>query len=135
MQRIQSLRQRAGQIDSELNNLTDKILNENLRETTDAQWKVGRIEEDLKAKVVSMNWLQTADFYLADFSPTPLEKCLADLNGNFTIQNPRPHTKIFAKLKPEDSTNGYFWLVDLPPKGKKLILSNDNQFTAPTNFP
>ena len=118
MQKIQPLRQRASQIDSELNNLTEKIFNERLKETTDAQWKVGQIEEDLKAKAASMNWPQTADFYLADFSPTPSEKCLADLDGNFTIQNPRPRTKIFAKLKPEDSTNGFFWLVDYRPEAK-----------------
>ena len=53
---------------------------------------------------------------------------LTDKKGYFVVHNPTKGTKIFAKLKSDETGEEFFWLVDLPPKGQKLILSSDNTF-------
>jgi hypothetical protein len=93
--------------------------------------KVERTKENLQAATANLAAFQTPYFYLADFSPAALGISLADSGGNFSIQNPKNGVKVFAKLKLEDSKSGYFWLVDLPTKGQKLILSNGNLFARP----
>jgi hypothetical protein len=66
---------------------------------------------------------------LADFSPATLETSLTDEAGYFVIHNPKPGTKIFAKVESDETNKDFFWLLDPPQKGDKLILSDTNLFT------
>ena len=72
--------------------------------------------------------------YFTGFSPPPIESTVTDSEGNFSISKSRKNVKIFAKAQREvlDSTEVYYWLVDLPPEGQKLILSNGNLFVPPS---
>jgi hypothetical protein len=128
---IQEIQRDVNRIDNELGSFTLKVENEKALETSAMMQKVELTKENLQSAAANLAMFQTPYFYLADFSPTALEISLADLEGNFVIHNPKKGTKIFAKLKLEDANSGYFWLVDLPPKGQKLILSNGNLFKVP----
>ena len=79
----------------------------------------------------------TANDYFNGFTPVPIETIVTDAEGNFTIQNPKAGAKVLAKAQREtlDSVETYFWLIDLPAKGEKFILSNNNMFTIPANSP
>ena len=131
IRRIESIRHDAVRTDNELDSFPQKVKNEKAWENSAAMQKVELTKENLQIATANLAAFQTPFFYLADFSPTSLEMSLADLSGNFTIHNPKKGSKVFAKLKLEDSKSGYFWLVDLPPEGQKLILSNGNLFSSP----
>jgi hypothetical protein len=134
-QKIKELVYRSQQIDREYKEIMDKLIREKQRETSDAQQSVEAIKTKQGITARSLADLHTAFHYLSDFNPTPVETTLTDETGNFAIKAPRQNAKIFAKIKLDELGINYFWLVDLPQKGEKLILSNNNQFTVPTNFP
>jgi hypothetical protein len=77
---------------------------------------------------------QSPSFYLADFSPTALETSVTDKKGYFVVHNPTKGTKIFATVKSDETGEEFFWLVDLPQKEEKLVLSDSNLLTIPTNL-
>jgi len=128
IQRLQSIRFDANRIDNEIDSLPETIRNKRswriktaMAALTETQIKVAGANQTLKS-------FQTPYFYLADFSPAALEMSLTDEAGNFVIHNPKPGTKIFAKVESDETNKDFFWLVDLPPKGQKLILNSDNMF-------
>jgi hypothetical protein len=73
----------------------------------------------------------TANDYFAGFFPSPIEASMTDAEGNFTIERPKQPAKVFAKAQRQTSgsSEDYFWLVDLPATGDKLVLSNNNMFS------
>ena len=127
-QRIKSLRERTRQIENELESLARKIQNEKNTNAAIAKQKVDDIDDKIKAANDSLASFKTPYFYLGDFLPKPMEMSLTDDKGNFVINQPKPHAKIFAKIYLEDSKSSYYWLVDLPTKGEKLNLSDGNAF-------
>ena len=127
-QRIKSLRERTRQIENELESLARKIQNEKNTNAAIAKQKVDDIDDKIKAANDSLASFKTPYFYLGDFLPKPMEMSLTDDKGNFVINQPKPHAKIFAKIYLEDSKSSYYWLVDLPAKGEKLNLSDGNAF-------
>ncbi len=127
-QRIKSLRERTRQIGNELESLALKIQNEKNTNAATAKQKVEDIDNKIKAANDSLASLKTPFFSLGDFAPKPVEMSLTDDKGNFVINQPKPHTKIFAKINLEDSKSSYYWLVDLPTNGEKLNLSDGNAF-------
>jgi hypothetical protein len=127
-QRIKSLRERTRQIGNELESLVRKIQNEKNTNAVMAKQKVDDIDNKIKTANDSLASLKTPYFYLDDFSPRPMEMSLTDDKGNFVINQPKPHAKIFAKINLKDSKSSYYWLVDLPATGEKLNLSDGNAF-------
>jgi len=127
-QRIKSLRERTRQIGNELESLVRKIQNEKNTNAVTAKRKVDDVDNKIKAANDSLTSLKTPYFYLGDFMPKPMEMSLTDDKGNFVINQPKPHAKIFAKINLEDSKSSYYWLVDLPATGEKLNLSDGNAF-------
>jgi hypothetical protein len=81
---------------------------------------------DISTTTSSLAVFQTTYFYFDGFEPNPIESCLTDSNGEFSMPNTKRSAKIFAKLVQDKS--GVFWLVDLPADGRKLILNNENIF-------
>lgn len=75
----------------------------------------------------------TANDYFGGFFPTPIETTETDVEGDFTIERPKQTAKVFVKAQRQtmNSVENYFWLVDLPATGDKLILSNNNMFKVP----
>jgi hypothetical protein len=134
-ERIQAIVQRPFR--GEVDNLTMRVSNERLMQMDAAMDAVKTTEQKLDEANQTLKSFQTPYFYLSDFSPTALETSQADAKGNFVIHNPKPGTKIFAKLEPDvDATNSeFFWLVDLPQNGEKVILSENNLFAISTNTP
>jgi hypothetical protein len=130
-QRIKSLRERTRQIENELESLARKIQNEKNTNAVTAKQKVDDIDGKIKAANDSLDSLKTPYFYLGGFLPKPVEMSLTDDKGDFVINQPKPHTKIFAKINLEDSKSSYYWLVDLPANGEKLSLSDGNAFKGP----
>jgi hypothetical protein len=127
-QRIKSLWDRTSQIGNEFESLARKIQNEKNTNTVTAKQKVDAIDDKIKAANDSLASLKTPNFYLGDFLPKPMETSLTDDKGNFVINQPRSHAKVFAKIYFEDSKSSYYWLVDLPTTGEKLNLSDGNAF-------
>jgi len=127
-QRIKSLRERTRQIGNELESLVRKIQNEKNTNAAMAKQKVDDIDNKIKAANDSLVSLKTPYFYLGDFAPRPTEMSLTDDKGNFVINQPKSHAKIFAKIYMEDSKSSYYWLLDLPTNGEKLNLSDGNAF-------
>ena len=130
-QRIKSLRERTRQITNELESLARKIQNEKNTNAATAKQKIDDINNKIKAANDSLASLKTPNYYLGDFSPKPIEMSLTDDKGNFVVNQPKPHTKIFAKINLEDSKSSYYWLVDLPAQGEKLSLSDGNALKGP----
>ena len=60
-----------------------------------------------------------------------LKNCLD--NGEHL--NPKAGTKVFAKVKSDETSKEFFWLLDLPNEGEKLVLNENNLFTVPANSP
>jgi hypothetical protein len=85
-------------------------------------------EKKLDEANQTLKSFQTPYFYLSDFSPAALEMSQTDVKGNFVVHNPKEGTKVFAKVKSDETNEEFFWLVDWPTKGQKLILSNGNMF-------
>ncbi len=127
-QKIKSLRERTRQIGNELESLVRKIQDEKNTNAVIVKQKVDDIDNKIKAANDSLASLKMPYFYLGDFLPKPMEMSLTDDKGNFVINQPKPHAKIFAKINLEDSKSSYYWLVDLPTKGEKLNLSDGNAF-------
>lgn len=127
-QTVQTLRQQIIRVGSELGSLAQKIKNEKELQNSDEKGKVASIEVKIKQANNSLASFQKARFYFGGFSPKAIEISLTDGSGNFTINQPRPGTKIFAMIKSDDLKSEYFWLVDLPDKNQKLILSDANSF-------
>jgi uncharacterized protein with GYD domain len=75
----------------------------------------------------------TANDYFAGFMPVTIETTVTDAEGAFTIDRPKQAAKVFAKAQKQtsNSVENYYWLVDLPATGDKLVLNNDNMFTVP----
>jgi hypothetical protein len=128
MQRLRSIRHDADHIDDEIDSVVAKIKNEKNRQRQTATEKLNEANQALKSFL-------TPNFYLADFSPAALEMSLTDKKGYFVVRNPTKGTKIFAKVKSDEISEEFFWLVDLPQNGKKLILSDNNLFSVPANSP
>jgi hypothetical protein len=87
----------------------------------------------LSAAATALKTFPTANDYFEGFFPSPIETTVTDAEGDFTIERPKQPAKVFAKAQKQttDSVETYFWLVDLPATGDKLILSNNNMFTVP----
>jgi archaellum component FlaC len=127
-QRIKSLGERTRQIENELESLTRKIENERSADAAAAKQKVNGIDDKIKTANDAVASYTSADFCLSNFSPKALEMSLTDDKGNFVINQPKSHAKIFAKVKLADSKSSYYWLVDLPADGVSLNLSDGNAF-------
>jgi hypothetical protein len=125
--RIESIRLDANRLDNEM-------------DSTVAAIKAKKEQQKINATVILnsddqlLNSYQSPRFYLSDFCPVPLETLQADDEGRFAIHNTREGTRVFAKVMPDnnDTNEEFFWLVDLPPVGQKLILNDGNLFN-PTN--
>jgi hypothetical protein len=87
-------------------------------------------QEQLSESEQSLKDILSANNYLEDFSPAAIETSTTDAGGNFVIDTPKEPSKVFVKTQKQvlDSVENYYWLVDLPPQGQKLILSNGNLF-------
>lgn len=133
--KMQSLHYRSEEIDRKVNEFYNRTKNQKDRETQAAQQEFEQAEREVSEAMGALANLKTASFYLGDFDPVSIESALTDEKGDFTLHNPQKNTKIFVKLRTPESSESCFWLVDLPPKGKKLVLSNNNVFTIPANSP
>lgn len=128
--RISSIQVDVKNVDNEISSLTANVAEEEKERIQILTDQLNEANESLKS-------FQTANYFLADYSPAALEVSLTDEKGRFVIHNPMPDTKIFATVKPDngETNEDFFWLVDLPATGEKLILSNNNMFTVPANPP
>lgn len=95
--------------------------------------ELARAEKELNVTESALKNFPTANDYFEGFMPSPIETTMADVEGDFTIESPKQPAKVFAKAQRQamGSVENYYWLVDLPAAGDKLILSNTNMFTAP----
>ena len=86
----------------------------------------------LNAAATALKNFPTANNYFAGFMPAPIETTVTDAEGAFTIERPKQAAKVFAIAQKQTSSSveNYFWLVDLPATGEKLILTNNNMFRA-----
>jgi hypothetical protein len=103
---------------------------------TKAELKLAQTK--LNDAATALNNYPTANDYFGGFFPTPIETTMTDVEGDFTIDRPKQAAKVFAKAQRQTSgsAENYFWLVDLPETGNKLILNNNNMFTVPRqSFP
>jgi len=101
--------------------------------TVAAKAELALAEDKLKTAATALKNFPTANDYFEAFMPSPIETTEADVEGNFTIDRPKQPSKVFAKAQcqTEGSAETYFWLVDVPATGDKLVLSNDNMFRVP----
>jgi hypothetical protein len=127
-QRIQSLSHRADQIAGEDDRLENKIKNERRMQIQTTMAALYAAKKKLDEANKNLKFFQSPDYYLSDFSPAALEISQTDAKGKFAFYNPKAGTKVFAKVKSDETGEVFFWLVDLPSKGQKLILSSDNTF-------
>ncbi len=90
-------------------------------------------EKKLDAAAMALKSSPTANDYFEGFMPSPIETTEADVEGDFIIERPKQPAKVFAKAQRQTSgsVENYYWLVDVPATGDKLILSNDNMFKVP----
>ncbi|HTV40209.1 MAG TPA: hypothetical protein VMF08_06525 [Candidatus Sulfotelmatobacter sp.] len=98
---------------------------------TKAELELARTK--LKIAAHALKNFPTANDYFAGFMPSPIETTVTDAEGAFTIGRPKQAAKVFAKAQKQtsDFVENYYWLVDLPATGDKLILNNNNMFTVP----
>ena len=98
---------------------------------TKAELKLARAK--LNDTAATLKAFPTANDYFEGFFPTPIEITMTDVEGDFTIDRPKQPAKVFAKAQRQmsGSIENYFWLVDLPATGARLILNNSNLFTVP----
>jgi hypothetical protein len=127
-QRIQSIRQRATRIAGEDDNLENKINNERRIQIQASMAALNSTKKKLDEANQNLKSAQSPNFYLSDFSPAALEISQTDAAGDFQIHNLKQGAKIFAKVESDETNKVFFWLVELPPKGQKLILNNSNTF-------
>lgn len=101
--------------------------------TGTTETELARAREKLNAAALALSNFPTAKDYFEGFLPAPIETAMTDAEGGFTIERPKQAAKVFAKAQKREQTSveNYFWLVDLPTTGKKLILSNKNMFRVP----
>lgn len=135
--RCSLLRQNLSDADNQLANIKYNFMAPYRDAESRADTALGNALAKSRAAATALKSFPTADDYLDDFLPSPIETTVTDAEGNFIIQNPKTGAKVFAKAQRQtlDSTENYFWLVDLPPAGDKLILSNNNMFTVPAVSP
>jgi hypothetical protein len=127
-QRIQSIRWQAIRMSGEDDNLENKINNERRMQIQASMAALDATKKKLDEANLNLKSAQSPSFYLSDFAPAAVEIIQTDAEGKFTVHNPKTRTKIFAKVKSDENGEEFFWLVDLPPKGQKIILSSDNTF-------
>lgn len=98
---------------------------------TKAQLELARTKFTIAAHALKN--FPTANDYFAGFMPVTIETTVTDAEGAFTIDRPKQAAKVFAKAQKQtsDFVETYYWLVDLPATGDKLVLNNDNMFTVP----
>jgi hypothetical protein len=134
-QRIQTIYQRSNRMVGEDDSLQNRIKNERSMQIQASIAALEAAKEKLDAANQSLKSFQTPYFYLADFSPAVLEMSQTDAKGKFTVHNPKVGTKVFAKVKSDETGEVFFWLLNSPQKGERLILSDSTLFTAPANTP
>jgi hypothetical protein len=134
-QRIQSISQRANRIASEDDNLENKINNERRMQIQASMATLDVAKKKLDEANQNLKSVQSPSFYLSDFSPTALEMTQTDAKGKFVIHNSKARAKVFAKVKSDETGEVFFWLLNSPQKGERLILSDSTLFTAPANTP
>lgn len=95
--------------------------------------ELARAEKELNVAESALKNFPTANDYFEGFMPSPIETAIADVEGDFTIERPKQPAKVFAKAQRQamGSVENYYWLVDVPAAGDKLILNNTNMFKAP----
>jgi hypothetical protein len=135
MQRLDSIRRDAYRIDREIDSFPEKFKNEKDQQRQTAMAAVAAAHEKVDKANQALESFQTPYFYLADFSPAALEMSLTDEKGHFVVYNLKEGTKVFAKVKSDETSEEFFWLLDLPQKGEKLFLSDTNLFTISANLP
>jgi len=134
-QRIQSISQRADRIASEDDNLENKIKNERRMQIQASLAALDAAKKKLDEANQNLKSGQSPSFYLSDFSPAALEMTQTDTKGKFVIHNSKAGAKVFAKVKSDETGEVFFWLLNSPQKGERLILSDSTLFTAPANTP
>jgi hypothetical protein len=105
--------------------------------TAQTKAELKRAKTELDNAATALKSFPTANDYFAGFFPAPIQTTETDVEGDFTIQRPKQAAKVFAKAQKQamNSSEQYFWLVDLPATGDTLILSNTNMFTPPGQRP
>jgi hypothetical protein len=123
---LATMRADLARLESEL----EKPLRDDFRQKSDGS---GQADLDCTALLSQLNALKTAQVFFADFAPQIISRSFTDSQGNFILPAPKQTEMLFAKaqLKTMDSTEIYFWLIDHPAIGEKLILSNNNLFAVP----
>jgi hypothetical protein len=134
-QRIQSIRRRASQIDIVDDSLPQKIQNKRSWQIKATMAALDAAKKKLDAANQTLESFQSPSFYFSDFSPAGLEITQTDEKGKFVIRNLKAGTKVFAKLKSDETGEEFFWLLDLSQKGEALILNDSNLFAAPISSP
>jgi len=106
-------------------------------QTAAAKADLALAQKRLTAAATTLKNFPTANDYFEGFMPAPIETTVTDAEGAFTIDRPKQPAKVFAKAQRQTSRSveNYYWLVDVPATGDKLILSNNNMFSAPHQSP
>ena len=133
--RIQSISQRANRIASEDDNLENKINNERRMQIQASMATLDVAKKKLDEANQNLKSVQSPSFYLSDFSPAALQIAQTDVKGKFVIHNSKAGAKVFAKVKSNETGEVFFWLLNSPQKGERLVLSESTLFTAPANTP
>ena len=133
--RVQSFARRAERIADEDDRLENKVKNERQMKIESSLAALNTARKELDEANENLKSFQSPFFYLSDFSPVALETAQTDAKGKFVIHNSKTGTKVFAKIKSDETGEVFFWLLNSPQNGEKLILSDKNLFTAPTNTP
>jgi hypothetical protein len=129
---IQELKRKLHETTDAMDTFPYKIKDEKQSSDSISQMSVWAIDGKIKTSNDSLDATQKPYFYFDGFSPKPIETAITDENGDFILNNPKSGTKIYAMIKSEDSKSGMFWLMDLPAKGQKFILSDANAFKVQT---
>lgn len=125
---LREIQRNASHVDGKIDSAASSIKNR-------ASEKQRADVEQARKDAELLKQFQSPRFYLADFSPSALETALTDSKGTFTFTHPQPGSKVLVKLRTEtgQTNEEFFWLVDLPPDGSRLILNNQNLFTVPSS--
>ena len=119
----------------ELEGIPSKIRAERSARFEAASRALEATKQKLNVANQSLESCQSPSFYLSDFSPAALEMAQTDAKGKFVIHNSKAGTKVFAKVKSDETGEVFFWLLNSPQNGERLILSDKNLFTPPTDTP
>jgi hypothetical protein len=133
--RIRALRPTMAQIDQRIQSIKDDFLKP-YRDNLDQTYAhFSQTQAALRDAEAALKSYPKPDDYFQGFSPKLIASAVTDASGNFSIVSPSLPVKIFATAQRQiiDSTETYYWLVEPPQAGQKLILSNENMFTAAQN--